>query len=61
MNSIYGESMKMMNYFCGMVEGQEALSLTSIWDHCQKLLLEISDTSQAGFKPAQNLSSGFVE
>ena len=37
-------------------------SLISSRDHCQgSSLLQISNTLQAGFEPAHNLSSGFVE
>ena len=37
-------------------------SLISIRDHCQRSSpSRISDTPQAGFEPAQNLSSGLVE
>ena len=52
----------MMNCFCGMIDRHKALSLISSWDHCQRSSpRRISDTSRAGFEPAQNLSSGFVE
>ena len=51
-----------MNWFCGMVDQRKAFSLISSWDHCQRSSLSrISDTPRAGFGPAQNLSSGFVE
>ena len=51
-----------MNCFCDMVDRGEAFSLISSNDHCQRSLpLRISDTPRAGLKPAQNLSSGFVE
>ena len=54
--------MMMMNFFCGMVDQRKAFSLISSWDHYQRSSLSrISDTPQAGFEPAQNLSSGFVE
>ena len=54
--------MMMMNCFCGMVDQQKVFGLISIWDHCQRSSpLWISDTPRAGFKPTQNLSSGFVE
>ena len=54
--------MKMMNCFCGMVDRRKAFSLISSWDHCQRSSpSRISDTPRAGFEPAQNLSSGFVE
>ena len=52
----------MMNYFCGMVDQQKAFSIISSRDHCQRSSpLRISDTLQAGFEPAQILSSCFVE
>ena len=52
----------MMNCFCGMVARGKAFSLISSRDHCQRSLSSrISDTPPAGFEPAQNLSSGFVE
>ena len=54
--------MMMMICFCGMVDRRKAFSLISSRDHCQRSSpLQISDTPQAGFEPAQNLSSGFVE
>ena len=54
--------MMMMNYFCGMVDRRKAFSLISSRDHCQRSSpSRISDTPLAGFEPAQNLSSGFVE
>ena len=50
----------MMN--CGMVDQWKAFSLFSSWDNCQRSSpLRISDTPQAGFEPAQSLSSGLVE
>ena len=39
----------LMNCFCGMVEQRKALSR------------QVSDMPQAGFEPAQNLSSCFIE
>ena len=52
----------MMNCFCGMVDQLEALSLISSRGPCQRSSpLRISETPQAGFEPAQNLSSGFIE
>ena len=52
----------MMNCFCGMVDRQKAFSLISSRDHCQRSSpSRISDTPQAGFEPAQNMSSGFLE
>ena len=52
----------MMNCFGGMDDRQKAFLLISGWDHCQRFSpCKISDTPQAGFEPAQNLSSGFVE
>ena len=54
--------MMVMNCFSGMVDQQKAFSLISNWDHCQRSSpSQISDTPQAGFEPAQNLSSGLVE
>ena len=45
-----------------MVDRREALSLISSWDHCQRSSpWQIYNTLQAGFEPAQNLSSGFAE
>ena len=52
----------MMNCFCDIVDQRKAFSLISNQDHCQRLSpSRISDTPPAGFEPAQNLSSGFVE
>ena len=54
--------MMMMNCFCGVVDQQKAFHLISSHDHCQRSSPSwISDTLQAGFEPAQNLSSGLVE
>ena len=54
--------MMMMNCFCGMVDQLKAFSLISSRDHCQRYSpLQISDTPQAGFEPAQNMSSDLVE
>ena len=54
--------MMMMNCFCGMVDRRKTLSLIWFRDHCQRSSpSRILDTPQAGFEPAQNLSSGFVE
>ena len=40
----------------------KAFSLISSWDHCQRSSPpQISNTPQAEFEPAQNLSSGLVE
>ena len=51
-----------MNYFCGMVDQRKAFGLISSRDHCQRSSPSpISNMPQAGFEPAQNLSSGFVE
>ena len=51
-----------MNCFCCMVDQRKAFSLISSRDHCQRSSpSRISDTQQAGFEPAQNLSSSFVE
>ena len=54
--------MMMMNCFCGMVDRRKAFSLISSRDHCQRSSPSwISNTLRAGFEPAQNLSSGFIE
>ena len=54
--------MMMMNCFCSMVDWQKAFSLISSRDHCQRSSpSRISDTLRAGFEPAQNLSSDFVD
>ena len=54
--------MMMMKCFCGMADRRKAFSLISSWDHYQRSSpSQIFDTLQAGFAPAQNLSSGFVE
>ena len=54
--------MMMMNCFCGMFDRRKAFSLISRQDHCQgSSPSRISTTVQAGFEPAVNLSSGFVE
>ena len=54
--------MMMMNCYCDMVDRQKAFSLNSSRDDCQRSSpTRISDTPRAGFEPAQNLSSGFVE
>ena len=51
-----------MNCFCGMVGRRKAFSLISSRDHCQRSSPSwISDTPRAGFEPAQNPSSDFVE
>ena len=51
-----------LNCFCGMVDRRKAFSLVSSQDHCQRSSQSrISDMPRAGFEPAQNLSSGFVE
>ena len=54
--------MMIMICFCGRVDRQKAFSFISSWDHRQRSSpLRISNTSWAGFEPAQNLSSGIVE
>ena len=51
-----------LNCSCGMVDRQKAFSLIFRRDRCQRSSpSRISNTPQAGFEPAQNLSSGFVE
>ena len=48
--------------FGGMVDQQNAFSLNSSWDHCQRSTSsQISNMLWAGFESMQNLSSGFVE
>ena len=40
----------------------KVFSLISSWNHCQRYSpSQISDMLQAGFEPAQNLTSGLVE
>ena len=52
----------MMNCFCSIVDQWKMSSLISSRDYYQRSsLLQISDMLRAGFEPAQNLSSGFVE
>ena len=52
----------LMNCYCGMVDRRRAFNLISTRDHCQRSSpSQISDTPRAGFEPAQNLSSDFVE
>ena len=54
--------MMMMMINCGMVDGWKAFSLISSREYCQRFSpSRISNTPQAGFEPAQNLSSGLVE
>ena len=51
-----------MNCFCGMVDRRKTFNLISSRDHCQRSSSSwISYMPWAGFEPAQNLSSGFVE
>ena len=51
-----------INCFQGMVEQWKVLTLISSQNHCLRFSpLQISDMPLAGFEPAQNLSSGFVE
>ena len=43
--------------FCHMVDLGKVFSLIFSWHHCQRSSpSEISDTPQAGFEPAENLS-----
>ena len=54
--------MMMMNGFCGMVHRRKAFSLILSRNHFQiSSPSRISYTARAGFEPAKNLSSGFVE
>ena len=49
--------MMIINYFFGMVNRRKTLGLISRRNHCQRSSpLQISDTPQAGFEPAQNLN-----
>ena len=52
----------MINCFCDMVDQWKAFSLISIQDHCERSFpSRISNTPQAGFEPAQDLSSDLSE
>ena len=52
----------MINRFCGMANQQKPFSHFSSQDHFQRSSqLRITNMPQAGFEPAQNLSSGFDE
>ena len=52
----------MVNGFCGMVDRWNAFSLISSQDYYKRSSLsQISDMLRAGFEPAQNLRSDFVE
>ena len=52
----------MMNGFCGMVDRRKAFSLILSRNYFQiSSPSRISYTARAGFEPAKNLSSGFVE
>ena len=54
--------MMVMNCFCGMADQWKTFSLISSQDHCQRSSTSrISDMPQAGFEPAQNLSSSLVK
>ena len=45
-----------------MIDQRKALILISSWDHFRRIShLHISNTPQAGFEPALNLSLDFVE
>ena len=60
--SEWDDDNELMNCFCGMVDRRKTFSLISSRDHCQRSSPSwISDTSRAGFEPAQSLSSGLVE
>ena len=60
--SLMMTTMMMMNCLCGMVDQRKTFSLISSHKDCQiSSPLWISNTPQAGFEPAQNLNSGFVE
>ena len=53
--------MMMMNFFCGMVDRQNAFSFISICDHCQRSLPSRISNTQAGFETAVNPSSNVDE
>ena len=54
--------MMTINCFCVMVDRQKTLSFIPKREYCQEFSpSQIIDTPGAGFKPAQNLSSGFVQ
>ena len=54
--------MMTINWFCGMVDRWKVFSLISSRNHCHRSSSSrISPVDQAGFEPAQNLSSGLVE
>ena len=54
--------MMMMNCFCGIVGRQKVFSPISNRDHYRRSSpFQIFDMPQAGFEPAQNLISDFVE
>ena len=54
--------MMMMNCSCGTVDWRKAFSLISRQGHCQRSSpSRITDTPRAGFEPAPNLCSDFVE
>ena len=51
----------MMNSFSGMTDRRNGFSLISRREHCQRSSPSRISNTWAGFEPAQNLSSGFVE
>ena len=52
----------MINRFCGAADQQKASSHFSSQDHSQRSSQSrINNVQQAGFEPAQNLSSAFDE
>ena len=52
--------MMMKNCFCGMVDRRKVFSLISSRELCQRSSPSwMSNTPEAGFEPAQNLSSSF--
>ena len=56
------ELIMMTNCFCGMVHRRKTFSLIYSRDHCQRSSpSRVSNTPQAEFEHAQNLSSGFIE
>ena len=50
------------DYYLGMVDQSKPFGLIFNQDHHPRFLpLQMQDTTQAGYEPVQNLSSGFTE
>ena len=53
---------RMLNYFCGMIDQQNTFSVISSYDDCQiSSLWQIYVTPRAGFERLLGLSSGVIE